>query len=206
LPNPDSPTGTVFSDDELRSMVELCEAQGTVVLLDEAYHPFYPHSVAAWTATYSNLIVARTFAKAWGLAGLRIGYAVAHPQTMQYLHKLRPMYEVSTVAAHVIERMLDHPDAMQASVQRLNAGKEAFLSAMQARGYEILRGHGNFLHVAFGADAEAVHRALRELVLYRQDFKEPCLRGFSRFSATTAQRFAPVIERIQSVAQRGARD
>ena len=67
-------------------MVRLCEAMDTVVLLDEAYHPFYQAGAPGWTGQFSNLIVARTFAKAWGLAGLRIGYAVGHPDTIRYLH------------------------------------------------------------------------------------------------------------------------
>jgi histidinol-phosphate aminotransferase len=205
LPNPDSPTGTVFSPDELRSIVELCEAIGTVVLIDEAYHPFYQPTCAGWTERFGNLIVARTFAKAWGLAGLRIGYAVGHPDTIRYLHKLRPMYEVSTVAAQMIERMLDFPDAMQASVRRLNDGKRFFLAEMSALRYEILHGEGNFLHVAFGAHAEQVHRALQERVLYRLDFKETCLRGFSRFSATTVERYAPVVELVKAATSSGVK-
>jgi len=206
LPNPDSPTGTVFSPDELRSMVELCEAIGTVILIDEAYHPFYQPSCVGWTDTFNNLIVARTFAKAWGLAGLRIGYAVGHPDTIRYLHKLRPMYEVGTVAAQMIERMLDFPDAMQASVQRLNEGKKFFLREMRTLGHEVLGGEGNFLHVSFGTHAEQVHRALKDHVRYRLDFKEPCLQGFSRFSATTVRQFASVVELIKTAASRGVKN
>jgi histidinol-phosphate aminotransferase len=205
LPNPDSPTGTVFSPDELRSMVELCETIGTVVLIDEAYHPFYQPSCAGWTERFRNLIVARTFAKAWGLAGLRIGYAIGHPDTIRYLHKLRPMYEVSTIAAQMIERMLDFPDAMQASVRRLNDGKQFFLSEMRALGHQVLDGEGNFLHVSFGRHAEDVHRALKDHVLYRLDFKEPCLQGFSRFSATTAEQFAPVVELVKTATRSGVK-
>jgi len=202
LPNPDSPTGNTFAPAELRSIVELCASLGTIVLIDEAYHPFYESSCVVWTETFRNLIVARTFAKAWGLAGLRIGYAVGHPEAISYLHKLRPMYEVSTVAAHMIEKILDCPDAMRASVKRLNDGKKFFLDEMRALGYQTLGGEGNFLHVSFGEHAERVHRELKDRVLYRLDFKEPCLQGFSRFSATTVERFAPVVQYIKN-ANRG---
>lgn len=205
LPNPDSPTGTAFASDDLRAIVELCEKIGTVVLIDEAYHPFYDFTCVSWTKRFKNLIVARTFAKAWGMAGLRIGYAVGHPDTIRYLHKLRPMYEVSTIAAQMIERMLDFPDAMQASVQRLNDGKKFFLHEMRGLGYQVLAGEGNFLHVAFGERAEDVHRALKDRVLYRLDFKEPCLQGFSRFSATTVEQFAPVINLIKAATNSGVK-
>ena len=117
------------------------------------------------------------------------------------LHKVRPMYETNTVAVHAFERMLDHTDAMQASVQRLLAGKSDFQAAMAKMGLRCLSGQGNFLHVAFGEHAEKVHAALCDLVIYRKDFAEPCLRGFSRFSCTTPDLFQPVIDRIRLVVQ-----
>lgn len=199
LPNPDSPTGTILPPEELRAIVELCANQGCVALIDEAYHPFYDHSCARWTRELENLVVARTFAKAWGLAGIRLGYAVGHPDTVRYFHKLRPMYEVSTIAAVVAERMLDFADEMQASVRRLNEGKSYFLQRMEGLGFRTLHAEGNFLHVAFGQRAAAIHRALQDRVLYRADSNEPCLKGYSRFSATTRERFQPLVEVIAGV-------
>jgi len=198
LPNPDSPSGTVLSPEELRAVVERCASLDTVILVDEAYFPFHDATCVPWTRECRHLIVARTFAKAWGLAGLRIGYAVGHPETVRYLHKLRPMYELGTLSIAIMERMFDHVDAMEASVQRLNEGKRHFAEAMRALGFEVLPTHGNFQHVAFGARAEAVHRALEGRVLYRKDFSDECLKGYSRFSATTVENFAPVIEAIRN--------
>lgn len=199
LPNPDSPTGTVIPPDELRTIVDLCSRIGAVVLIDEAYHPFYDWTCVQWTKEHRNLIVARTFAKAWGLAGLRIGYAVGHPGTIQFLHKLRPMYEASTVSITFVERMLDHVDEMWASVRRLNEGKCYFAAQMTNLGFHVLPTQGNFLHVAFGQRAQAVHRALEGKVLYRLDFKEPCLKGYSRFSCTTMAGFEPIVEAITKI-------
>lgn len=198
LPNPDSPTGTVVPPEELRAIIELCGKLGCVILIDEAYHPFYANSCAPWTRTFDHLVVARTFAKAWGLAGLRIGYAVGYPETIRYLHKLRPMYEVSTIAAVVAERMLDFTDDMHASVRRLNEGKAYFLQHMEDLGFQTLHGEGNFLHVAFGKQAVNIHQALKERVLYRTDSDELCLKGFSRFTATTIEQFQPLVDIIAS--------
>jgi histidinol-phosphate aminotransferase len=199
LPNPDSPTGTVFPPDQLRRIVDTCARVGAVMLVDEAYHPFYQPTVADWTATLPHLIVARTFAKAWGLAGLRIGYAIAHEDTAAILHKVRPMYEVNTVAVAVMERMLDQVDEMRASGARLNAGRDGFLDAMDALALPTVRAKGNFLHVSFGALEADVNRALAPLVLYRRDGGDECLRGYSRFSATTPALFAPLVDRISHV-------
>ena len=167
------------------------------MLIDEAYYPFYPQTVVPWTDQFGHLVVVRTTAKAWGLAGLRLGYAVAPAPVAAYLHKVRPMYEVNTLAAQVFERLLDHEDAVQASVERLNAGKAAFVAAMTALGLRTHAGHGNFFHVDFGTQADKVHGALKGLVYYRKETNHPALAGFSRFSATSPDLLQPVIDKIK---------
>lgn len=201
LPNPDSPTGTVMPRDALEAIVIEAGRANALMLVDEAYFPFLPDTVVPWIAKYPHLVVSRSTGKAWGMAGLRIGYGIASPEVVRVLHKVRPMYETSTVAVHAFECMLDHVDAMQASVARLLAGKALFLGEMDRLGFQTLTGAGNFLHVAFGAKAARVHAALAGKVMYRQDFADACLKGFSRFSATTPALFAPVIERIRAAVE-----
>lgn len=199
LPNPDSPTGSVLSLDELRAIVDHCDSLDTIILIDEAYHPFHETTCVPWTRECRHLVVARTFAKAWGLAGLRIGYAVGHPDTIRYFHKLRPMYEVSTLSIAFMERMLNHVNEMEASVNRLLEGKQHFVAEMTALGFQVPLTHGNFQHVVFGKYSECIHRKLGDVVLYRQNFKEACLSGYSRFSITTKQGFEPIIQAIREV-------
>lgn len=198
LPNPDSPTGTVFNPGDMRRIIEVAGQSGALILIDEAYHPFYSETVVPWVEEYDHLVVTRTFAKAWGVSGLRIGYAVSCPEIARLLHKVRPMYEVNTLAVAMIEKLLDHEDMMMASVRRLNTGRDAFLQKMRALKLRTVETHGNFLHVEFGKYAEAVHKKLKNIVLYRLDGGDP-LKGFSRFSATTEECFEPVIKAIEEV-------
>ncbi len=199
LPNPDSPTGTVQAESFLSELLRACEEACSVLLIDEAYHPFYRWTAIPWVMQSPNLVVARTFAKAWGAAGLRIGYLAAQPQTAGLLHKLRPMYEVSTVATEFMTRMMGHVDAMEASVQRVLQGKGEFAMRMERLGLRVLRSEGNFMHVRFGAYAERVHAALRGKVLYREFFTTPGLIGYSRFSMAPASVLEPVIQLIENV-------
>lgn len=199
LPNPDSPTGTVFNAAEIREIIEAAGRSGALILIDEAYYPFYEQTVVRWVDEYEHMVVTRTFAKAWGISGLRIGYAVACVDVTRLLHKVRPMYEVNTVAVAVVDKMLDYSDEVLTSVRRLNAGRDTFLEEMKSLQLRTLVTHGNFLHVAFGQYALAVHARLKNVVLYRLDGGEPCLKGFSRFSATTVERFQPIIKHIQQV-------
>lgn len=197
LPNPDSPTGSVLQPEALREILTQCERVGTLLLVDEAYHPFYEWSAAPWTESSENLIIARTFAKAWGAAGLRVGYAIANPATIALLHKMRPMYEVSTLAVEFMSRMLDRSAAMRQAVTRLNEGKRSFAESMRSAGFDVLPGEGNFIHVAFGERGEKIQAALAGKVLYRARSEHPCLAGYSRFSIAPAPVMAQVTDLIR---------
>jgi histidinol-phosphate aminotransferase len=197
LPNPNSPSGTIFHPDELRYIIKTACDAGAVILIDEAYYPFYPETVAPLVNEFSGLIVARSFSKAWGCAGIRMGYGVARKEIIQELHKVRPMYEAGALSFTIAERLLDYPDEMLNSVRRLNEGKKYFLAEMKKLGMRTLVTEGNFLHVAFDEHAAMVHDVLKNTVLYRQNFNHPSLAGYSRFSATTRERFAPLVTQIQ---------
>jgi histidinol-phosphate aminotransferase len=201
LPNPDSPTGTTLAPDVLREILTQCEAEGSVLLLDEAYHPFYEWSAVSWTETSRNLIVARTFAKAWGAAGLRIGYAVAHPETIAFLHKMRPMYEVSTLAVEFMSRMLDKTSEMVQAVARISEGKAFFVGEMRSLGFKVLPTSGNFSHVAFGEQSQAIQAVLSSKVYYRASFDHPCLAGYSRFTVAPRAIMAQVVDLIKGVVE-----
>ncbi len=192
IPNPDSPTGTIIEPEVLRDILKACEKVGAVLLLDEAYHPFYKWSAVPWTKTSRNLIVARTFAKAWGVAGFRIGYAVAHPETIALLHKMRPMYEVSTLAVEFMSRMLNETSEMVRSVARIKEGKTFFIEKMRSLGFAVLPTAGNFTHVAFGERGRVVHSMLTKKVYYRQSFNQPCLADYSRFTIAPK----PIMEQV----------
>ena len=199
LPNPDSPTGCVFTSEEIKQI--LCETVnvGAIMLIDEAYYPFYSESSLNLIEIFPNLIVTRSTGKAWGLAGVRIGYGITSLNIAHILLKVRSMYEIGSLSASMFNLMLDHEHDMELSVQRLMDGKAFFLNSMEDLGLRTLNGHGNFLHVEFGKHAEKVHDALSSLVYYRKNFNEPCLKGFSRFSSATTNQYYPIVERIREV-------
>ena len=199
LPNPDSPTGTVLTKKELRAIVAAAGEVGALILVDEAYYPFHKETIIQWVKEYPHLVVARSTGKAWGLAGLRIGYAAANSEVTKILHKVRPMYEVNTIAVTMMEKMLDYHDEMLASVRRLEEGKQLFIKEMRSLGFRVLDCHGNFVHVSFGNYEEEIHLELSSLVYYRRSFNDPCLQGFSRFSAATPEIFKPVIDSIKMI-------
>ncbi len=198
LPNPDSPTGSILTYEQIMEIINLCNKENIILLIDEAYYPFYPHSFSNKVGSFKNLIIARTFSKAWGLAGLRTGYVIGHPETIKYFHKIKPMYELGTYSIAFIEKMINYSEKMEASTQNIIDGKTHFLKEMEKIGFDTFKSEGNFLHVAFGEGSEKIHKELSDIVLYRKNFKEDCLSGYSRFTATTKENFKPIINKIKS--------
>ena len=199
VPNPASPTGTVLDLDDLASIAEAVNRHDGVLVVDEAYYPFDPVTAVSLLADHPNIVVVRTFSKAWAMSGLRIGYCVAGPEMTRLLHKVRPGYETNFVAVRMAEALLAEEETMLRSVARLNDGRDRFLDEMVDLGLRTALSGGNFLLVEFAGHAPQVHRALEDLVLYRRDFGHPSVAGFSGFSATTSDRFAPVAARIRTV-------
>jgi histidinol-phosphate aminotransferase len=199
LPNPDSPTGTVFSLDDLENIIKVAKDNSVLVLIDEAYYPLYPFTVVNLIEKYNNLLVTRSFSKAWGAAGLRVGYILSNSELISLIHKQKPMYEIGNVSVKALEILLDYEDEMKLSVERLNSGKKYFQESMNELGFSTYESHGNFVHVKFGKYAEKIHDFLNDKVYYRKDFNVPSLKGYSRFSTTTIDRFESIVNSIKTI-------
>jgi len=194
IPNPDSPTGTVFDTEELKELISVCKENNAIVLIDEAYFPFCDITAISLIEKYQNLVVARTFAKAWGMAGLRIGYAVGAEKIISLLHKVRPMYEINSVAAAMTEKMLDMENEVLKSVQRLKDGANYFMGKMSDMGFKTISGEGNFFHISFSDKLEYIDNKINKNVLYKKSFEHKSLAGYSRFSSAPISQMKKVIE------------
>lgn len=202
IPNPDSPTGTVIEENKLVELIKLSSEIGAIIAIDEAYYPFYNHSMINYTHSHENLIVIRTFSKAWGLTGLRVGFGVGTLSVINMLRKVRHNYETNSIGFEIANKMLDYENEMLSSVKRLNEGRDFFLSKMQEFGLQTISTNASFLHVKFGIFEKEIHEALSKIVLYRQGFNQECLKGFSRFSATSVENFKSIINCIEKVIQK----
>lgn len=196
LPNPDNPTGFAFAPADMRAIVEAAGRAGALMLVDEAYFPFHPETCIGWVRGYGHLVVARTFSKAWGMAGLRLGYTVASPAITQMLGKVRTMVEADGLSMALAERMLDHEAEVDASLARLKKGRAHFAQAMTGLGFAAIETPCNFVHVDFGPKRAAVERALEGVARYRL-FPGDILAPFLRFTTTTTELFDPVIDCIR---------
>lgn len=161
--NPNNPTGTVHDADAIEAFLQKIP-EDVLVVLDEAYCEYMtgekdPDGVAL-LARFPNLIVCRTFSKAWGLAGLRVGYSISSPAIADILNRVRQPFNVNSIALAAAEAVLDDEDYLQRSRETNTAGLKQLESAFEKMGLRYIPSAGNFVAVEVGPQAMGVYQAL----------------------------------------------
>ena len=170
IANPNNPTGTLMKPDELLGLIERVP-ENVMVVLDEAYTEYLPPELRsdsfAWLKRFPNLIVTRTFSKAYGLAGLRVGYAAATPQAADLLNRVRQPFNVNSLAqAAAIAAMEDQ--AFLADCLEINRKGMAQITAGLARlNLDYIPSFGNFLAFRIGNATAMYQSLLRKGVIVR---------------------------------------
>lgn len=171
LANPNNPTGTWFGREAFERFMARVPGN-VVVVLDEAYSeyaddPAYPNGLD-YVARYPNLVVTRTFSKAYGLAALRVGYAVSSPVIADLLNRVRQPFNVSTPALAAAVAVLGDDDYLARSVATNRAGLVQVADGLRALGLSFIPSTGNFITLDCARPAAAVFQALlREGVIVR---------------------------------------
>jgi histidinol-phosphate aminotransferase len=162
IANPNNPTGTFLPAAEIEAFLATVPSE-VVVVLDEAYNEYLDPSLrfdaTQWVRRFPNLVLSRTFSKAYGLAGLRVGYGVAQPALTDLMNRVRQPFNVNSMAQAAAIAALDDQDFLERS-RALNAQGLGMLSqAFDALGLRYVKPFGNFVLVEVG-DAAAVNEAL----------------------------------------------
>ncbi len=170
IANPNNPTGTFVPGAELEAFLAKVPRH-VLVVLDEAYTeylaPEQRYDSIAWLARFPNLLVSRTFSKAYGLAGLRVGYAIAHPEVADLINRVRQPFNVSSVALAAAEAALDDDEFLARSAEVNRRGMAQLVAAFRELGLEWIPSAGNFVTFKVG-DAIGVNQALlRQGVIVR---------------------------------------
>ncbi|SNB46997.1 histidinol-phosphate transaminase [Geobacter sp. DSM 9736] len=143
LPNPNQPIERVFNPEEIEEAVHLSEMHDFLLVIDEAYFYFHPHTCVPLAMKHANVIVTRTFSKAFGLAGVRAGLIVADKSRIAEIKKVKPISEINHVAVKLIELLLDNIDWVDHYVEQVNAGREVVLKRAGAMGIQTHGESGN---------------------------------------------------------------
>ena len=165
IANPNNPTGTFLAGDALRAFLRALPAN-ILVVLDEAYNEYLPveyrYDSVSWLREFPNLIVSRTFSKAYGLASLRVGYAMGDPQVMDMLNRVRQPFNVNSVAQAAAVAALQDADFVQRTFTLNQRGMKQITDGLTGLGLEYIPSLANFVSFKV-AGAMHVYRRLLEL-------------------------------------------
>lgn len=163
IANPNNPTGTFLTKEALAEFIAQVP-QNVLVVLDEAYYEYVSEAERApsveWIAQYPNLIVSRTFSKAYGLAGLRAGYAISHPEIADLMNRVRQPFNMNSLSLRAAEVVLDDAEYLAESIRVNQHGMAQLVSFCEQNQLSYIPSHGNFLTIEVGPKAAEIYQQL----------------------------------------------
>lgn len=179
LATPNNPTGTALRTSELRTLLGRI-APTTVVVIDEAYREFldpaFGDPVHELVPEFPNVVVTRTFSKAHGLAGIRVGYAVGHPDVIASIDKTLFPFAVNGLAQAAAIAAIDSIDLIQARVDRILAERARVIAALVDAGWSIPDAQANFVYLPLGERTDAIYLELEKRGVVTRPFSNEGIR------------------------------
>jgi histidinol-phosphate aminotransferase len=197
LANPNNPTGTLVPRDAIRKILRA--ATHTAVALDEAYSDFSGLSCVPWIRRYTNLFIAKTFSKAAGLAGLRLGSVIGPRDSLALVRRALPPFPVNTAALVAAVATLNERKTIRRYIRDVKALRAWFAKELRTRGVRVFPPAGNFLLADFGSAGPRVFRKLfRDGILVRERSKDlgP---GFARITIGTRSELNKLLRSFDEV-------
>jgi histidinol-phosphate aminotransferase len=170
IANPNNPTGTFVEAAAVRALLERVPRR-VIVVLDEAYNEYLPEELQAdtarWIDEFPNLVVTRTFSKAYGLAGLRVGFGLAHAEVADLMNRVRQPFNVGSLGQAAAVAALDDTEFVRRSAQLNRDGMRQLAQGFRRLGLEYIPSYGNFVTVRVGAAGSVYQRLLQQGVIVR---------------------------------------
>ena len=205
--SPNSPVGVPV---EKALIVQLLGNSDSIVFVDEAYIEFGGESCTGLVEKYENLIVSRTFSKAWGLAGLRVGYAISNEKIISMLRRLKPPYNVNALSAALAVRALKSGiPRMEGNLAKMRAGREWLGEKLSGLGFEVFPSVCNFLLARPPLGAATASRMQKEIaslgLIVRDRSGMQMIPNTFRVTVGTPEQNRKLVGCIESSLGRGAR-
>src|SRR5574343_1490686 len=170
IANPNNPTGNFLPYPEVRAFLEVVPRE-VVVVLDEAYNEYLPPAervdTADWIKDFPNLVVTRTFSKIYGLAGLRVGYALASAEIADLMNRVRQPFNVNNLALAAAAAALDDEEFVSASYELNRRGMAQIVGGLEKLGLEHIPSYGNFVTFRAGDAGSVNQKLLQQGVIVR---------------------------------------
>lgn len=156
LLNPNNPMGNVYSDEEFETIFKAAQEKQITILIDEAYHYFYPKTFIRYALNEEHVFVTRTFSKLFSLAGCRLGYVAGWPDGVRIVQKLCTPHNTNAFAMKFAEAILETPGMLDNLITNFNEGREYLISKLDANGYAHKGEAGNFIFIKPKTDAQVI--------------------------------------------------
>jgi histidinol-phosphate aminotransferase len=197
IANPNNPTGAVASPSDILQVARA--AAHTAVLVDEAYFEFYGETLLPQISDVPNLFVTRTFSKAYGMAGLRVGVLVGSAQQIRVVRKAASPYNVNAVALACLPAALEDQDFVERYAAEVRRGRERLEAKFCSLGIPYWPSHANFVLAHFGSCAQTFVAAMHSRdILVRDRSSEPGCDGCVRITIGTAEQMDRMLAALEA--------
>lgn len=156
LLNPNNPMGNVYTQDEFEKIMKVCRENEITVLIDEAYHYFYPKTFIKYALNERHVLVTRTFSKLFSMAGCRLGYVVGHPEDVKMVQKFCTPHNTNAFAMMFAEYILQNPSILEKLISDFNEGRKYLISILDEKGYRHKGEAGNFIFIEPKTNAQKI--------------------------------------------------
>ncbi len=183
ISNPNSPTGTVLNIEEIKKILEKAKKNKIHVVIDEAYYGFCSITSISLIRKFDNLIVLRTFSKAYGLAGLRIGYAISNAKNINKLINIKPMYEVNSLGVLGANILLKNEFIRTNYLKNVSDGKKILLNFFNSKNIKFINTNGNFVLFKLQKKRKSIFKKLKlRKINIVEKFNYKNLKNYSRIT------------------------
>lgn len=200
--NPNNPIGNVYSEAEVRRIVERAAEVDAIVVIDEAYHYFYDKTFLSLVGEYKNIVLTRTFSKLMSIAGLRIGYVVSNPNNIMFMQKVKPTYNVNQMAIIFANAILNEDGLVDELISIEREGRLWIIEAVKKSGRDYYAENGNYIFIRCITDRDTVVDKLRAEKVLVKKYDIPLLRDYIRISTGSVavmKEFWTIFEEIDSI-------
>lgn len=156
LLNPNNPMGNIYSDDEFERILNVAKAKEINVLVDEAYHYFYPKTFIKYALEGEHVFVTRTFSKLFSMAGCRLGYVAGWPEGVKMVQKMCTPHNTNAFALRFAEAVLNTPEIQTQLINNFNDGREYLVDWLDKHNYRHKGEAGNFIFIKPRTDAQTI--------------------------------------------------
>ncbi len=185
LTSPNAPLGFMFDNNYIAQLAERCSG---ILVVDEAYVDFTDVNAMDLVRDYENVVVTRTFSKSYSLAGMRLGLAIARPEVIAALDKIRDHYHLDRLALVAATAALKDQDYLRMTVNKVRETRDWFCGELRKVGYKIEQSHANFVFAEpKDSNGKRVYDALYERKILVRYFSDPLLQHGMRITIGTRE-------------------